>query len=72
MADVMRLHAIRDHAQNTVEPTREQFDLGFFRRRHYGGVRHTSPYFHDHSANTLREVVDQYADLSSGSSRSPG
>ena len=36
---------------------------GFFKVPSLWGVKHTSPYFHDNSARTLRDVVDHYADV---------
>jgi hypothetical protein len=36
---------------------------GFFKTPTLWGVRHTSPYFHDNSAKTLRDVVDHYGDV---------
>jgi len=36
---------------------------GFFKTPSLWAIRHTSPYFHDNSAKTLRQVVDHYADV---------
>jgi hypothetical protein len=36
---------------------------GFFKTPSLWGIFRTSPYFHDNSAKTLREVVDHYADV---------
>jgi hypothetical protein len=36
---------------------------GFFKVPSLWGLKHTSPYFHDNSAKTLREVVDHYGDV---------
>ena len=35
-------------------------DVGFFEVPSLRGIRHTAPYFHDNSLNTLQEVVDHY------------
>ena len=34
--------------------------MNFFKIQTLWGVKHTAPYFHDGSAKTLEEVVDQY------------
>lgn len=35
-------------------------DVGFFEVPSLRGIRHTAPYFHDNSVNTLQDVVDHY------------
>jgi hypothetical protein len=39
------------------------FFVNMFKTPQLRGVRHTAPYFHDNSAKTLRDVLDQYVFL---------
>jgi cytochrome c peroxidase len=43
--------------------THPALNAGLFKTPSLWGVRLTPPYFHDNSANTLREVVDHYGDV---------
>jgi hypothetical protein len=57
------LTAQEPHIQAFLPPLLHPAELaGVFKTPSLWGVKHTSPYFHDNSAKTLREVVDHYAD----------